>query len=110
MGNPILTVTNAGYGETPVPENALVQPGDKVGLHRDGVHDELTVVAVVPVGRNIDYAIADQNGRPRPLMIRSYSYDETIYVFDDHGAELLIGHAALARGKAAADDAGLNSE
>ncbi len=108
MGNPILMVTNAGRGTTPVPTDALMQPGDTIGLHRDGEHSDLTVIAVCPAGECIDYAIADQSGQPRPLVIRETVYNETIYVLDDGGEELLIGHAAMSRGKAAADDAGLN--
>jgi hypothetical protein len=108
MGNPILMVTNGGTGETPVPANALIQPGEKIGLHRDGEHTELTVLAVCPAGECIDYAVADQNGQPRPLTVREIIYDETVYVFTDNGRELLIGHAAMARGKSAADSAGLN--
>ena len=110
MGNPILMVTNAGRGETPVPKDAILKPGDKIGLHRDGAHVERTVTAVVPAGDCIDYAIADQSGLPRPLMVREAVYDETVYVIDDGGVELLIGHKALKRAKRAADKAGLNSE
>lgn len=108
MGNPILMVKNAGRGETPVPADAIVKPGDKIGLHRDGEYVERAVIAVAPAGSCIDYVIADQSGQPRPLMVREATYDETVYVIDDGGAEMLIGHKALRRAKRAADRAGLN--
>jgi hypothetical protein len=83
---PILMVNNAGYGETPVPTDALFQPGELITAAR---HDaptapvEVVCLAVVPKGCCVDYAMADQATprQPRPLMIRSRkAYGETVYV------------------------------
>ncbi len=32
MGNPILFVKDAGFGETPVPADALLKPGDVLNI------------------------------------------------------------------------------
>lgn len=83
---PILMVTNAGYGNTPVPSDALVQPGATVTAARNDaptVPVEITILAVVPKGCCVDYAMADQAipKQPRPLMIQNRkAYNETVYV------------------------------
>jgi len=110
MSNPILLVQDAGIGETPVPKNALVAVGEEMGIHDgEGGERKAVVVAVVPALGNVDYAIADQNKKPRPLCIRPDVYDETTYVLDVEGEELLVGHAALERARGKADEAGLNN-
>lgn len=83
---PILMITNAGYGNTPVPSDALVQPGATVTAARNDaptVPVKITILAVVPKGCCVDYALADQAipKQPRPLMIRNQkAYNETVYV------------------------------
>lgn len=45
---PILMVTNAGFGDTPVPPDALVQPGEKVTAARNDAPTtpvEITILA-----------------------------------------------------------------
>lgn len=66
MSNPILLVRNAGYGETPVPKNALMQPGATMVINdeNDGSKSDAVILAVVPRGGCIEYAIADQNKQP----------------------------------------------
>lgn len=88
MTNPILIMKNAGYGETPVPDDALVQPGDTFivwSKESDGLRKvECECLAVVPVGVPIEYAMADQSSppKPRPIMLREESKPrtETVYV------------------------------
>jgi hypothetical protein len=83
---PILMVKNAGFGETPVPKDALFQPGEVITAARKDNPDipvEVTCRAVVPKGCCIDYALADQSDpkEPRPLVISNRkAYSETVYV------------------------------
>ncbi|RWP64863.1 MAG: hypothetical protein EOR08_08080 [Mesorhizobium sp.] len=71
MPNPILLVNDAGHGETPVPSDALLKPGDVLNIHNseDDTQRPAKCVAVAPVGVPVEYAIADQTGTARPLMI-----------------------------------------
>lgn len=84
--NPILMVTNAGFGETPVPADAFWQPGEEIGTASDDAPTEgvdAVVIAVVPVGVPVEYAMADQANppQPRPLMLRERKRQkETLYV------------------------------
>jgi hypothetical protein len=86
MGRPILLVTDGGLGETPVPADALFQPGETiVAAHTSDPTKPLDVVciAVVPVGACVEYAIADQakpqQRRPLTLRVRR-PHKETLYV------------------------------
>ncbi|MEM1046512.1 MAG: hypothetical protein AAGL24_10185 [Pseudomonadota bacterium] len=108
----MLIIKDAGRGETPVPADAVLQPGDEVGINNPDTGDQESwfCQAVVPAGGNVDYAIADQNGEPRPLATRSATHDEIAYVFRRDDAEIIVLQSSLLRGKAAADAAGLNPE
>lgn len=106
MGNPILFVQNAGFGETPVPDDALIQPGTDLNIHdaNDGSQKVVRCIAVVPARGCIEYAIADQNKKPRPLMVRDNRKRCTLYVLDFDGREVLVDQKTMARGlKKAAD-------
>lgn len=54
--------------ETPVPTDALLQPGQELNVQdADGGPDRPgKILAVVPKGVPVEHAIADQNGEPRP--------------------------------------------
>lgn len=86
MRRPILTVKDAGLGDTPVPPDALVQPGETVTAAREDdptTPVDIKILAVVPRGCCIDYAIADQAvpKQRRPLVIAERkAYNETVYV------------------------------
>lgn len=103
---PILMVTNAGYGDTPVPRDAVVQPGAKVTAARNDaptVPIEITILAVVPKGCCVDYAMADQAipKQPRPLMIQNRkAYNETVYVvrFADEDEPRIYTQTEMAEG------------
>lgn len=115
MGNPILLVQNAGFGETPVPADALLQPGADIFINKgegDGPFERLAakVLAVVPKDGCIEYAIADQNGQPRPLCVSDNTFDETLYVVDGGDIRFFIPHSQLLLGIARANAAGLNDE
>lgn len=70
MGNPILLVTNAGHGETPDCPEAEFEVGEVV-IYR-GERD-CVVAAIVPPGFPPEYALADAQGKARPLMISECS-------------------------------------
>ena len=74
MSNPVLAVTNAGYGETPACASAKFKRGDVVKVRRRSYlldyPEELVILVAVPPGFPSDYALADLLGEPRPLMIR----------------------------------------
>lgn len=119
MGNPILIVKDAGRGVTPVPADALLQPGADLVINQqadDGtyVKESIKVVAVVPQGVHIDYAIADQTDQPRPLMIREdgeNNFGQTIYVLKrEDGSEIIVTQATMRRGIDMAEEAGLNKD
>lgn len=73
MHNPVLMVTNAGYGETPLCPQAKFKANDIVRLrrrkHLAGLPEKAAVAVVVPPGVPPEYAIADATKSPRPLMI-----------------------------------------
>ena len=103
--NPVLFVQNAGFGDTPVPADALMQPGQELaGKTTDGENYAATVVAVVPVGVPVEYAIADQADpkQPRPLMLHKRKpHRETLYVLkrtDEDSEPSLHTHSAVAEG------------
>jgi hypothetical protein len=74
MANPILVVHNAGRGETPPCAAAKFQRGDVVKVRNTKTMRhfprEAVVLAVVPPGFSVSYALADLLGQPRPLMVR----------------------------------------
>ena len=109
MPNPILLVQDAGFGETPVPKNALLKPGDTMVINdeNDGSKSDAVVLAVVPRGGCIEYAIADQNKMPRPLCVSDNESGQTLYVSEHNGRRLYIPQAQMKRGIDAAKAAGL---
>lgn len=110
MNKPMLVVKNAGYGETPVPDEALLQPGQEMVINdeNDDTAEPATVIAVVPPGVPIEYAIADQNGEPRPLQISKFEADEIVYVLDYRGERQIVLHSIIAAGLMKAEEKGLN--
>jgi hypothetical protein len=112
-GNPILLVTNAGFGETPVPSEAILQPGDEFNaIADDGSVDLCLVLAVVPAGVPPEYARADQATprKARPLAMGWRELDELSYlVKSSRGYEFMVLHSVLTGGKNAADERGLNN-
>lgn len=104
MSHPVLLVTNAGYGETPLPADALLKPGDTLNVisQSSGSETAAKIVAVVPVGVPFEYAIADQNGLPRPLMIEDNRFRSTMYVLDIEGAQVNVSQAKMLKGLTAA--------
>lgn len=106
LRRPILMVTNAGYGETPIPADAIVQPGETVTAAREqepAVPVDILILAVVPKGCCVDYAIADQANppEPRPLMITERkAYNETVYVvqFADEDEPRIYTQTEMAAG------------
>lgn len=109
MPNPIILIQNAGFGETPVPADALLTPGQTLTINdeNDGSRSDAKVLAVVPGRACIEYAIADQNGQPRPLMISENHSRQTLYVIEHNGRQLRILQKQMAKGLAAAKAAGL---
>lgn len=106
---PILLVTNGGYGETPVPADALLQPGDVMTItdENDGTKSDAKVIAVVPVGVEQEIAIADQTGQPRPLMLTVPRHKEPLYVIAWRGQQVVVPHRQIRRGLRKAKEAGL---
>ena len=104
MGNPVLFIHNAGFGETPVPADALMQPGDPLaGRNTYGGTYEARCVAVVPVGVPLEYAMADQATpkQPRPLMLRKRKqHKETLYLIQraDDLEPSIFTHSQIAEG------------
>ncbi len=111
MTNSVLMVTNAGFGVTPVPPDALLQPGDALVINdaNDGSKSDAIILAVVPRDQCIEYAIADQNKQPRPLMVSDNKSGETLYVIDHQGRQLYVPQSQMIRGIDAAEVAGLNA-
>jgi hypothetical protein len=107
--NPLLLVKNAGFGETPIPKNALLQPGDPLTFNddNDGSKTDGIVIAVVPKGGCIEYAIADQNKQPRPLVVSDNHSGQTLYVVEYKGKHIYIAQAQMKRGIDAAKAVGL---
>ena len=72
MGNPILLVNDAGYGDTPPCGIAAYQCGDVVKIRNTKAlrhfPREAIVAAVIPPGFSPDYALADLVGEARPMM------------------------------------------
>lgn len=109
--NPILMAKNAGFGVTEIPADALLQPGDTLVINdaNDGSKSDAFVLAVVPRGGCIEYAIADQNNQPRPLVVSDNDSGETLYVIDHRGRQLYVPHSQMKRGIDAAEAVGLNA-
>jgi len=70
--------------ETPVPADALLQPGQVLNVQdADGCPDRPgKVLAVVPKGVPVEYAVADQNGEPRPSAYTLNRARSTQYVIE----------------------------
>lgn len=104
MNRPVLLVRNAGFGETPVPADALMQPGATLNVidQNDGSERLAIIRAVVPAGVPQEYAIADQNGLPRPLMISTNKHRGTTYVIETDGRQVLVTQAKMLKGLTAA--------
>lgn len=100
MSNPMLVVTNAGYGSTPPCEQAKFKPGDVVKLRQLKFLKHLPQIAaiaiVVPPGVPPEYAMADAHGRPRPLMVtRGSKMIRYIVGFEDDETPHLIAEKYL---------------
>ena len=69
---------------TPVPADALLQPGQVINVQdAGGGPDRLgKVLAVVPKGVPVEHAIADQNGQPRPNAYTLNRCRSTQYVIE----------------------------
>jgi len=102
MGNPILMVMNAGFGETPLPADALMEPGQtlKIMNSQDGTEHSAKIVAVCPAGVPIEYAIADQSGEARPLMVTA-AHRCPVIEFDG-GRRVTVTQAKMLKGLTAA--------
>ncbi|MER9471033.1 hypothetical protein [Mesorhizobium sp. M0520] len=111
MPNPILLVTNAGTGTTPIPVDALLKPGDELNIHNseDSSQRPAKCIAVAPAGVPVEYAIADQTGIARPLMITKPKHREPIYVLEWEGRQFFFTHAKIRKGMERAEKAGLNA-
>ncbi|MER9130733.1 hypothetical protein [Mesorhizobium sp. M0768] len=107
----ILLVTNAGHGETMVPSGALLKPGDILNIHNseDDSQRPAKCVAIAPAGVPVEYAIADQTGTARPLMITKPRHREPLYVLEWEGRQFLVTHAKIRKGLQRAESAGLNA-
>lgn len=79
-GNPILLVTNAGRGSTPVPNDALYALGEKVSINTAEGWLAGTVTAVVPPGVSPEIAFADHTEQDRPLMCTVNRKRTTTYI------------------------------
>ncbi len=95
--------------ETPVPANALLQPGQVLNVQdaQGGPDRPGKVLAVVPAGVPIEHAIADQNGKPRPSVYTLNRKRSTLYVIevqnpDGSTSQATIAHKAFAAGLATA--------
>lgn len=76
--------------ETPLPKDALLQPGAKIDVLdvSDGRRKTGTIVAVVPKGVPAEFAEADQNGHPRPSSYTINRRRSTLYVVEVSDAEM----------------------
>lgn len=110
--NPILLIQNAGYGVTSVPDDALVQPGATLVINdaNDDSKSDAVVVAVVPKGGIIEYAIADQNNQPRPLAVSDNESGQTLYVVEHMGRKIFIPQKQMKRGIDAAKESDDHSD
>lgn len=83
--NQVLILKDAGFGETPLPKDALCNPGDPMDITdaNTGEVYKAIVLAVVPVGVPVEYARADQAipKKPRPLMLEVRKpFKQTAYI------------------------------
>lgn len=71
-------------GETPVPADALLQPGQDMEVTHEDTGEKIAakVLAVVPKGVSVEYAIADQNNMARPMMVDVPRHRSTLYVIE----------------------------
>lgn len=104
IGRPVLMPTNAGHGETPVPADALLRPGETMNVvdQNDDTEYPAKIVAVVPVGTPFEHAIADQNNEPRPLMVTRPRHRQTMYVIEIKGDRHNVSQAKMLKGLTAA--------
>lgn len=75
--------------ETPVPADALLQPGVVLNVQdaKGGPDRPGKVLAVVPAGAPVEFAIADQNGQPRPNVWTMNRKRSTQYVIEVTNAD-----------------------
>lgn len=93
MSNPILIVTDAGYGTTPDAPEAKFKVNDVVRVKGHSAKGLAAIAVVVPAGFPAEYALADARAERRPLTItrplRVVSYivgfmdDERPYLFPE---------------------------
>lgn len=100
MSNPILIMKHGGHGETPVPADALLQPGDTLQITDENTNTvyDAKCIAVVPAGIHKEIAIADQTGEPRPLMLTKKTYRETSYIIDLPDSRVTVLQSKMLRG------------
>ena len=75
--------------ETPIPADALLQPGKVLNVQdaKGGPDRPGKVLAVVPIGVPVEFAIADQNGEPRPSIYTMNRRRSTHYVIEVTNAD-----------------------
>lgn len=104
--NPIILVKNAGFGETPIPADALVSLGDSLDIidEKNGGKQAAKIIAIVPKGVPPEYAIADQAmpKEPRPLVVRS-AFGQTAYIMQMGAEQLTVLQNKMKRGLTAAN-------
>lgn len=109
--NPILVVMNAGYGETPIPKDALCAIGSELNIHdaNTGEQELAKVIAIAPATVPPEYALADQANpkQPRPLIMEFQPQAQTSYVIQRQHQKVLVLQNRMAKGLQAAKDAEL---
>lgn len=80
MSRPILQVIHGGIGSTPVPEDAVVQPGHSCMVLRERRWRPALCIGVVPRGVSPIQVFSDALGQPRPLMQVVNNFRETTYL------------------------------
>lgn len=84
---------------TPVPDDALMQPGTVLNVQdaQGGPDRPGTVLAVVPKGVPVEHAIADQNGQPRPSCYTLNRARSTQYVIEVTNTDGSTSRAVIAQ-------------
>lgn len=104
MANPVLFIKDGGYGETPLPPDALLKPGETLNIidQNDGTEQEAKILAVVPVGVPVEYALADHSNQPRPLLITKPKHRSILYIIEFRGNRIQVSQQKMLKGLTAA--------